>query len=399
MKMPPDKEAEAQRIGELIALYIQGTISPQEHDELDAWVGESDANMRLFEELTDEKNIEKGLAEMEQADWKEGTAKLRELAAQKRREGPSLKTWLIAASFILLAGAGWWFINKNSNKEKPALARQEAPDKAPGGNRALLTLANGNTVVLDGAKNGNLAIEGNTQVVKADNGLLYNILPKEGVAQAVVYNTLSTPRGGTYALVLADGTKVWLNAASSIHYPTAFTQKERRVEIKGEAYFEVAASVKNAVKQPFIVSANGMEVEVLGTHFNVNAYTDEESSTVVLLEGAVKVNKGGATRPLQPGQQANVDKSSDAIVVAKADGPEAIGWKEGLFVFNDADIGTIGRQLARWYDVEVEIKDPVAEHFNATVPRTLSLQKVCSLLEKMGLLKFTLEKGKLQIHK
>jgi ferric-dicitrate binding protein FerR (iron transport regulator) len=400
MKMPPDKDAEAQRMGQLIALYIQGTISPQEHDELDAWVAESDANMRLFEELTDEKNIEKGLAEMQRADWKESSTKLLEVAARNRKKRTSFKTWLIAALFILLAGLGWWWLGKNNNsQEKPALAANNREDKAPGGSKALLTLADGKTIVLDGRQDGKVAIEGNVQVVMADSSLLYTTLSKAGVAEAVVYNTLSTPKGGSYALVLADGTKVWLNAASSIHFPTAFTQKERRVDIEGEAYFEVAPLKKEGEKQPFVVAVNGIEVEVLGTHFNVNAYTEEENSTVVLLEGAVRVKKGAALRMLEPGEQASVDKNNDAILITKVDAAEAIGWKDGLFVFTDADIGTVSRQLERWYDVTVEVKEPITEHFNATLPRTLPLLKVTSLLEKMGLVHFTLEKGKLQIYR
>lgn len=396
MKKPGDNDAMAQRIGQLIALFIQGTISPEEHNELDAWVAESDDNMKLFEELTDENNIKRGLAEIEQAEWRESSQSMMDVVArQEKKRKINPRAWLVAASLILLVGLGWWYISKSTRKEEFPYANPVAGDRQPGGNKAILTLADGSTLVLDSTRNGNIAFQGNTQVIKADSSLSYNHLPKLGVAQEVAYNTLSTPKGGQYALTLADGTRVWLNAASSIRFPTAFTGKQRQVDIQGEAYFEVAHNTA----QPFIVHTGGVSVEVLGTHFNVNAYSDEDAITTTLEEGSVKLSIGNVSRVLKPDQQAVMERATGGIIVTPVDAEEMIAWKDGLFVFSNADMREVTRQLSRWYNVEVILKDRIAEHLNATFPRTLPLSRVLSLIEKTGLAHFKLEGGKLNVTK
>jgi ferric-dicitrate binding protein FerR (iron transport regulator) len=394
MKKPGDNDAKAQRIGRLIALFIQGTISPEEHDELDAWVAESDDNMKLFEELTDEKNIAKGLTEIEQAEWRESSQRIMEIAGRKKKK-LNTRAWLIAASLVLIAGVGWWYFSRSTKKEQPKYAKLIEEDRPPGGNKATLTLANGSVVVLDSARNGNVAVQGSAEVIKTDSSLSYNHLPGPGVPQEVLYNTLSTPKGGQYALTLSDGTRVWLNAASSIKFPTAFTGKERQVDITGEAYFEVAHNAS----QPFLVNAGGVQVQVLGTHFNVNAYTDEEAVTTILVEGSVKVSKGTISRIIKPDQQASVEKEGNSILVTPVDAQELVAWKDRLFVFSNTELSEVMRQLSRWYDVEVETKDKITDHLNATFPRTLPLSKMLHLVEKTGVAHFKLEGGKLEVTK
>jgi len=192
---------------------------------------------------------------------------------------------------------------------------------------------------------------------------------------------LSTPRAAQYQLVLPDGSKVWLNAASSIHYPTAFAGKERKVEITGEAYFEVAQDAR----LPFIVKTNGMEVKVLGTHFNVNAYEDEAMVRTTLLEGAVLMTKDAATALLQPGEQAQLTKAGDLKLVHNADIAEAVAWKNGLFQLNSADVPAIMRQMARWYDVEIVYEEGVPDgHISGKVPRGMNLSQVLEIFEVSG---------------
>ncbi|HJU45510.1 MAG TPA: FecR domain-containing protein [Chitinophagaceae bacterium] len=270
-----------------------------------------------------------------------------------------------AAAIILLAGATIAIVvssDRRSAKSGTDLSKRFKNDVAPGGNKATLTLADGRTIVLDSTQNGTIATQGGSSIIKLSNGQIRYDL--KGLSQgSVSWNTLSTPRGGTYQITLPDGSKVWLNAESSITYPVAFTGNERRVElVDGEAYFEVAKDSK----RPFIVSVDdNMEVEVLGTHFNVNAYEDEEVIKTTLVEGKVKVNKSNKSNEsllLIPGQQAKVNIENETItVINDVDTEEAIAWKEGLFYFEDDDIKTVMRQLARWYDVEVEYEGKVPD--------------------------------------
>lgn len=251
-------------------------------------------------------------------------------------------------------------------------------DIQPGGNKAILTLADGTTIVLDSAKDGPLSQQGNTKVIKLNNGqLAYH---SSGAANTkAVYNTISTPKGGTYQVILPDETKVWLNAASSLRFPTAFSGKERNVEITGEAYFEVT---KNK-EMPFIVTLNDMSVEVLGTHFNVMAYNDEKAIKTTLLEGAVKVTKNNNSILLKPSQQASLNKTNnDLHVTDDIDINQETAWVHGMFQFNDVDLPTILRQLSRWYDVDVSFSNTVpSDHFTGKVSRNASLSNVLKILE------------------
>ena len=266
-------------------------------------------------------------------------------------------------------------------------------DVLPGKNTATLTLSDGTTVILDEAKNGTISTQGNTKILKLDNGILsYNASHKGNVVE-VLYNTISTPKGGQYQVLLSDGSKVWLNAASSLKFPASFTGKERKVELLGEAYFEVA---KND-KMPFKVEADGMEVEVLGTHFNINSYDDESTVRTTLLKGSVRINGAKSKSFLKPGQQAKLERDGDIKIVNNADVDQAVAWKEGRFQFNRADIHEVMRQIARWYNVSIEYKGIVSSHFGGTISRDVNLSQVLEMLQLTGEVKFHVEDKKVVV--
>ena len=266
-------------------------------------------------------------------------------------------------------------------------------DVLPGKNTATLTLSDGTTVILDEAKNGTISTQGNTKILKLDNGILsYNASHKGNVVE-VLYNTISTPKGGQYQVLLSDGSKVWLNAASSLKFPASFTGKERKVELLGEAYFEVA---KND-KMPFKVEADGMEVEVLGTHFNINSYDDESTVRTTLLKGSVRINGAKSKSFLKPGQQAKLERDGDIKIVNNADVDQAVAWKEGRFQFNRADIHEVMRQIARWYNVIIEYKGIVSSHFGGTISRDVNLSQVLEMLQLTGEVKFHVEDKKVVV--
>lgn len=296
-----------------------------------------------------------------------------------------VRYWLTAAAVVLFIGAGTWFFVNRQNAEKEVVVHNNTTDDIrPGGNRAILTLADGSTIVLDSANTGAISTQGNVTVIKLNEGeLSYQSSGKNAATAQMQYNTISTPRGGQYQLVLSDGTKVWLNAESSLRYPTAFSGKERKVELTGEGYFEVA---HNASK-PFYVNAEGVDVKVLGTHFNVNSYTDEENIMVTLLEGSVRVSTAGAGNSatvISPAQQASVNRASEKeIQVRTVDVEKVVAWKNGYFSFENAGIKTIMKNLARWYNIDVIYKGTIPKvSFSGAIGRELTLNQVLEILDE-----------------
>ncbi|SFE50077.1 FecR family protein [Chitinophaga sp. CF118] len=291
---------------------------------------------------------------------------------------PSRKWWrLAAAAAVLCLVIGGVYLWQNRQQQHIGTMVQ---DIKPGSSKATLTLADGSVITLDSVQNGMLTQQGNTKVIKLDSGqLAYNT----GKGQTELsYNVLTTPKGGQFQVTLPDGTQVWLNAASSLRYPTAFKGRARMVELSGEAYFEVA---KNEA-MPFRVVVNNMEVDVLGTHFNIMAYTDEPALKTTLLEGAVKVVKGTQSNVLKPGEQASILPAVENINIARVDVNEAIAWKEGRFRFGGDDVTVIMRQLARWYDVEVVYEGSFKDvHLGGEVPRNMNLSQVIKVLELSGI--------------
>lgn len=302
-----------------------------------------------------------------------------------------MKTLAWAASLIGIILISFVVIKNGTGKPiaKTGTTNKFKNDVSPGGNKATLRLADGSVIMLDETKNGILTQQGTANIIKIDGKLLYDITPEK--INQVVYNTISTPKRGQYQLELSDGTLVWLNASSSIHFPTSFVGKERRVEITGEAYFEVA---KDANK-PFIVSVNSSEVQVLGTHFNINAYSDEDEVRTTLLEGSVKFVDGNNSSFLEPGQQSQLTKDRNVRVIKDVDVNGVVAWKNGQFNFDNAGIESIMRQLSRWYDVDIEYKGKTDDIFVAEMSRNIKLSDVLKALELTGRVKFEIEGNKI----
>jgi transmembrane sensor len=288
--------------------------------------------------------------------------------------------WWAAASVILLMGAFSYFLFFNKSTKPVQIAKALSNDiKAPQSNRAMITLANGQKVFLDSAGNGALAIQGNVKLVKLAGGEIAYQKRSGEISRKMEYNILSNPRGSKVInMVLADGSKVWLDAGSSLTYPVSFIGDERKVSVTGEAYFEVA---HNASK-PFIVSKGSMDIQVLGTHFNVNAFEDDgQDVEVTLLEGSVKINNGKATGLLKPGQQARVNK--DVKVISDVDLNMVMAWKNGYFEFDNASLQNVLKQVSRWYDVNVVYEgNNQPREFVGEIQRDLSLSEVLKILER-----------------
>ena len=293
--------------------------------------------------------------------------------AQRRPRG---RTWWAVASMILILGsaASMFLTDVWTSPNSRKLVGGRTPDVLPGGNMAVLTLGDGQTITLDSTAKGVIATQGDVTAVNQDGQLSYS---GEGRNSSMLYNTITVPRGGQYRLQLLDGTRVWLNSASSLTFPTAFTGRERRVELTGEGYFEVS----HRPATPFLVKAGKAEVMDIGTAFNLNAYVEEASLKTTLVEGSVKVN--GTL--LRTGQQAQLGPDGVIRVVAHADVGEATAWKDGYFDFEQADLPTIMRQLGRWYDLDIQYQGGVPEgDFRARMPRNTNAPDLLRILEANG---------------
>ena len=306
-------------------------------------------------------------------------------------------TWQrwVAVAAVVLCLIGLWYIYPANKTATPIIASQKKTvqkEIAAGGNHAILTLADGSTIVLDDAKNGDVTQQGTTKIIKLDSGKLAYINDRQP-SDVIVYNTISTPRGGQYEIVLPDGSHVWLNAVSSLNFPTSFSGTNRNVALTGEAYFEVS---KNK-SMPFIVAIGETKVTVLGTHFNVNAYTDEKNIITTLMEGSVKFSGKDEERLLNPGQHSVYDNTIHSLMVKKADVSQAIAWKDGFFEFSNTDLGTIMRQIARWYDVDISYKTTIKDvAYGGGISRKLNLTEVLRLLETSGV-KFKIDNRKITV--
>lgn len=309
------------------------------------------------------------------------------------------KIYAAAAIVIgLLAGASYFLI-KMADTAPGTVAQQPAEqrfknDIAPGENKAVLTLADGTAILLDSMKKGTLALESGARIIKLDDGeLMYDFKDvRQEKTAGTGYNTISTPRGGQYQIQLSDGTRVWLNAASSLRFPTAFTGNTREVQLNGEAYMEVSADKS----RPFEVKVRNMHLQVLGTHFNIMGYDDETNITTTLLNGSVQVSStGGVAEILSPGEHALLD-SKGAIHVEKADVEEEVAWKNGLIQYNGDNIQKIMRQVARWYNVDVVYEGNMAnKDFACAVSRNANVSQLLKMLELTGAVHFSIEDKKI----
>ncbi|GAA4306200.1 FecR family protein [Compostibacter hankyongensis] len=383
------------RMARLTAGKLKGTITPEEEADLAQWVARNKHNHQLFGEMQDEEYRSALLADMDRPDAETALVKMRaRIKRYEKRRRRTQRRWRysIAAAMVLLGGgASYFFLQKKpSPAPVPSLSVSAGQqDILPGRNGAILTLSDGSRITLDSLGNGIVARQGSTKAVLSNGSLSYTA--EHGTAGKIGYNTMTTPRGRQFRLVLPDGSRVWLNAASSIRYPTIFTAGERSVEVTGEAYFEVAPDEE----APFKVEVNGTtEIEVLGTDFNVSAYPDEPDIRTTLLKGSVKVTGGKENRALvmRPGQQTVVAPGEDISLLKNVNVSRTLAWKEGRFEFS-GNIRDIMRQIARWYDVEVVYEGDVSDRaYGGAISKYENVSRVLEMLELTGSIHFKIEK-------
>lgn len=382
--MDEKKKAGSYDYAALADKWLEGTITGEEIILLEEWYNSGLADPVLIPEAFASSEAEHAKRLLQGIRKK---IMLQSAAGQKKVHLMN-RSWLrYAAAIVLVVGVAAYLRRDVKVDEKAvAISEKQEQDVNPGGDKAVLTLADGSVILLDTVKNGILAHEGSGRITKKDGQLVYNAL-NTGNKQ-IGYNTMTTPRGGQYQVILSDGTRVWLNSASSLRFPALFSGKQRAVELTGEAYFEVAANKS----MPFKVSVNGMEVRVLGTHFNVMAYPDERAIRTTLLEGSVQMMNGARKAFLKPGQEASLASREAGFEVNEVNAADAIVWKNGLFQFNDKDIYTIMRQLSRWYDIRVVYTgNMTGKNFSGLISKYTPLSKVLKMLELTKELRFKIE--------
>jgi transmembrane sensor len=402
-----------ERLQYLLERYIKAMTSPEEESELADLVKKADnetisgilkqawdSPLQIYPVFTDE----------------EAQSYLRKILSEEKNANRKITyftyRWLKIAAIItvilLLGALSSNLFLKKGRWENLTAGKNISPvnDLPPGGNKAVLTLGNGNQIILDTASTGMISRQSGAQIVKSGDGQV-EYQSDNSIAEKIDYNTISTPQGGQYQLTLSDGSKVWLNAASSIRFPAVFKGKERKVFITGEAYFEVnPQSISNSAKKgkqkniPFIVDIAGKgTVEVLGTHFNINAYTDEEAIKTTLLEGSVgfrpitSQNMGKTPEPviIAPGQQVILSPAGQVQVDRNVNLEKVVAWKNGYFLFSSQQLPEIMNQIARWYDVDVVFKGKTSnEKFSGKIQRDLNLSEALKILEKYNI-RFNLE--------
>ena len=363
---------------ELLEKYKTGNCTPEEILLLQKW----------FHHLHEDE-----LSELTEADLRKAQNELRQKMTSLTRKSSVAILWpriIIAAAILIVISIGTFFYRNyiDESNTKHAISGVKN-DISPGGNIAFLTLADGRKISLTDAKNGQLAEQSGIKINKtADGQLEYTISNSDNSSQSISYNTIETPAGGQYQINLPDGSKVWLNSASSLRYPVRFVGKERRVEISGEAYFEVAHNSR----MPFKVANASQTVEVLGTHFNIMAYPDETSTKTTLLQGSVKIIKENKSKIISPGQQTRVKDGN--IDVVDVDVNEATAWKDGYFMFKSEDIQSIMRQISRWYNLEVTYQGNFPEKvFGGKISRSRNVSEVLEILESTGSIHFKIIPG------
>ena len=420
------KEAQ-DKLQYLLEQYANGSASPSEENELFTLIDEAKNNDDIKSIMLNMMQAEEPAA-FNKDQWEpvlkkilgeEGKIEAAPAAIYNLSERKRTWEWkriAAAAAILVFVGAALFYSTFRENEKDTAVIKKEvalpgADIAPPNSANAILTLANGQTIILDSAGNGTLARQGAVTIIKlADGQITYD--PQAGASQGkggeITYNTLTNPAGSRVVnLTLEDGTKVWLNSKSSLRYPTAFSGKERNVEITGEAYFEVSristpSAVSGEASMPFHVNVSGIEVEVLGTHFNINSYDEEGSVKTTLLEGSIKVNKNRETVLLKPGQQAQITllrSTNEPIRVSTPDLEEVMAWKNGQFTFHNTGLDAILRETARWYNVEVVYVDKINDHYTVNVPRNIPVSQLFKFIEMSGGVHFSIEGKKIMVKK
>jgi len=378
---PTKKELE-----NILKKYLDGKATPEETAFLEQYYDYLEAQPGLSTFLSEAENNK-----IERRNWERLNAQMDEPSHTiSPHQMPFFRRWrwVAAASIILALGMSGWFFSLNNNDKRQQIVQKSVINdiKPPDINRATITLSNGQTVYLDSAAIGSLAVQGTVKLIKLANGKIAYHTESEEIIEKPVYNTLTNPKGSRVVdMTLADGSRVWLNAGSSVTYPIAFIEKERTVSITGEAYFEVAPDKT----KPFKVSKDNMHVEVLGTHFNVNSYDDEKNIKVTLLEGSVRLKTNEENHILKPGEQAQV--SGNITILRDVDMEAVMAWKDGRFKFSRVDIETIMRQAARWYNIDIEYRGKVEGTLSGGIARNVNASQLFHVLELTDKVRFEIE--------
>ncbi len=374
-------------LNRMMKRYVAGNANAEEIKFIESY----------YQHLENEGNILGDLNEEELATLSEGSfQKILENINQSNNDRKSLPfyKYMAAAIVLIVFISGFLYFSKDAviapNK---LIVQSEKMDILPGVDKAILTLSDGSQIVLDDSKNESIVEKTGLIISKTTDGqLIYTVSSTLPKSANIVYNTIATSKGNQYQVLLPDGTRVWLNAASSLKYPEVFTGNERKVILSGEAYFEVA---KNK-DMPFKVQSRNQEVQVLGTHFNINSYSDDHSIKTTLLEGSVKVSNANFTKILKPAEQSLVENNGlgNINVIKNIDVEGEIAWKNGLFSFNNAALKTILNQLERWYDIKINYESIPDKRYNGMVPRKSKLSEVLNMLELTGNISFKIEEGR-----
>lgn len=380
------------RIARLISGHLLNQLSATEVQELENWIYRTNANTVIFQRILNEGNLDKQGEVLKRLDVESDLLETKAgliFNASKIADRKHIKLWpriVAAASVILIIGLGFFFF-PNQRKEEQVVGYLNK-DISPGIQSATLTLANGKQIKLTAASQGKLADESGVSITKSADGHLVYEIQGPATDQKNTFNTLSTAKGETFQVKLPDGTLIWLNAASSLKYPVSFVKlKMRRVELSGEAYFEVAKDKT----LPFVVESAGQQIQVLGTHFNVNAYTDEPDVSTTLLEGSIRILAAGSAVVIKPGQQAGF--KNGRINIEEVNPNLAVDWKNGIFRFKNESLASILRKISRWYDVEIDDQlDPKnMPTFTGSVSRMDNVSAVLKMLEETSDVKFQIE--------
>lgn len=386
------------RIEELLKKWSANTLEAQELEELDSLLT-GPQRAQLEGQIAGIMEQQPSIAAATEAE--RATIFARIMAADKPARvitGSFLqknRRWLGAAATLACLLSGTYLFLRQRQVKTPAVAvSQRLPEKEPGSNKAILTLDDNSVIELDNNGDRIIGTQGQSQVAVVGGKLAYQ--QQNSAAATIAYNRITTPRGGEFSITLSDGTRLWLNASSSVRFPATFTGNKREIELEGEAYFEVAEDKAH----PFEVKIREKTVQVLGTQFNVMGYTDEAAIVATLVDGAVKVTApGGSPKILTPGQHAVISNEASDIQVADADVDEETAWKNGRTYFNGADIRQIMRQISRWYNVDVQYDGEVQQlKFTCTVSRKDKLSKLLQLLEMTGTVHFKMENNTIIVH-
>jgi len=376
------------RFDQLIYKYKHKLCTREELEELFNYLASGNYEAELHEAIESQLSTLPDNLEVEEVETSLIFENIkRELALKESKPGLKRYWWFSAAVILIVGTFSLTYFYKQDNLSKPTqtVIKSKPAVILPGGNRAILTLANGKIISLTNAANGEVAHEGDVSVTKTRDGqLVYSA--QSGDGNAAGFNTISTPRGGTYDIILADGSHIWLNSGSSLTFPSSFTGTERQVQLTGEAYFEVARNGK-----PFKVITSTQTVQVLGTHFNIEAYNNELAVKTTLLEGAVRVMRENEKVLLAPGQM-SVNNQSQSLQVRKANINEVMAWKEGVFIFDNESIAEVMRKAARWYDVEVLYLNNVGEKkLLGTVSRYKTIDELLDNIALAGGIRYKIE--------